>query len=188
MFIDYYAILEIHETASQEEIKAAFRKQAVKWHPDRNQGQDTTILMQRINEAYLILKDSEARQKFNAEYQRFKAYQEVQKRAAQENTYNKQQQEYQKQTYTQKKYESTQQERNTEYANYTFYDETLKNWMDNARRQSVHLAQQTIKDFKGMVAVGFKEGVKASGNALLTQIVISVVILFIISVTKACNS
>ena len=74
MFVDYYAILEIDETASLEDIKSAFRKQAIMWHPDRNLGRDTTIQMQLINEAYLILKDTEARSRFDFEYQKFKPY------------------------------------------------------------------------------------------------------------------
>lgn len=190
MFVDYYAILEVDENATQDEIKAAFRKQAIRWHPDRNPGKDTTIQMQRINEAYLILKDPEARLKFNAEYQRFKSYQEQHRRA--ENEYKHQQQqhqkEYQQRTYTHQENKSKQQEQRTEYADYAFFDETLKSWMNNARKQSVSLAQQTIKDFKGMVAVGFKEGVKASGNALIGQIVISIIILIIIGLAKSCHS
>ena len=43
MFVDYYAVLEIEITATSEEIKAAFKKQALKWHPDKNQGKDTTF-------------------------------------------------------------------------------------------------------------------------------------------------
>ena len=62
MFKDYYAILEIDVTASEEDIKAAFKKQALKWHPDRNIGKDTTSIMQDINEAKLILLDFEARE------------------------------------------------------------------------------------------------------------------------------
>ena len=57
MFKDYYKLLDIQQNASDEEIKKAFREQAIEWHPDRNQGTDTTLRMQEINEAYLILKD-----------------------------------------------------------------------------------------------------------------------------------
>lgn len=80
MFVDYYSVLEIDEGATLDEIKIAFRKQAIKWHPDRNQGKDTTVKMQLINEAYLILKDTEARDRFDTEYQRFKAYRETRER------------------------------------------------------------------------------------------------------------
>jgi DnaJ-class molecular chaperone len=58
MFIDYYAVLEIEETASFEQVKSAFKKQALKWHPDRNIGMDTKIKMQEINEDYVLLKDT----------------------------------------------------------------------------------------------------------------------------------
>ena len=68
MFVDYYAILEIEASASAEEVKSAFKKQALKWHPDRNSNIDTTKRMQQINEAYLILKDSEARTRYDVEY------------------------------------------------------------------------------------------------------------------------
>jgi len=37
MFKDYYKLLDITQNASEEEIKKAFREQAIKWHPDRNQ-------------------------------------------------------------------------------------------------------------------------------------------------------
>ncbi len=178
MFVDYYSLLDIEETASAEAIKAAFRKQAIKWHPDRNPGKDTTIQMQRINEAYLILKDIEARQKFDIEYQKFKSDKKkesdtkVQTDPSGESTSEK---------------ENTHNYKSNDYSEYSFNDETLKNWMNNARRQSVSLAKQTIEDFKGMVAVGIKEGVKASGQALVSQIVISVIIVIIIAISKSCN-
>lgn len=69
---DYYAILNIEHNATKNEIKAAFKKEALKWHPDRNGSPDATARMQLINEAYLILKDDEARLKYNKQYQKFK--------------------------------------------------------------------------------------------------------------------
>ena len=70
-FKDYYQILNVSLGATNEEIKRAFKEEALKWHPDRNAGKDTTLQMQLINEAYLILRDSEARQRYNKEYQSY---------------------------------------------------------------------------------------------------------------------
>ena len=71
MFVDYYKILEIEKSSTQQEIKVAFRKQAIKWHPDKNPGIDVNEKMQLINEAYLILKDEEARNHYDIEYIKF---------------------------------------------------------------------------------------------------------------------
>ena len=84
MFKDYYKILEVSQNATDEEIKKAFREQAIKWHPDRNQGTDTTLRMQEINEAHLILKDKEARTRYDIEYNKFKQYQEKQQKTSTE--------------------------------------------------------------------------------------------------------
>jgi curved DNA-binding protein CbpA len=181
MFIDYYNILEVDENATQDEIKAAFRRQAIRWHPDRNAGKDTTIQMQQINEAYLILKDPEARQKYNLEYQLFKNY-----RKEKANAGSSAKKEYQADpSFTSNANADTGTE---EFNDYTFSDDTLRNWMDNARKQSVDLARQTIKELKEMVAIGVKEGVKATGRALMGQIILSFVILLIMGLSKACNN
>ena len=84
MFKDYYAILDISQSATLAEIKYAFRTQAIKWHPDKNQGNDTTEKMKEINEAKLILTDDEARVRYDREYMRFKSFQQG-KREVEEN-------------------------------------------------------------------------------------------------------
>src|SRR6201985_3873908 len=64
----YYEVLGVERTASDEELKAAFRKLALKWHPDRNAGDASSeSRFKEINEAYEILKDPEKR----AAYDRF---------------------------------------------------------------------------------------------------------------------
>ena len=59
MFKDYYQILDVSFSASKEEIKKAYRKMSLQWHPDRNPGADVTEMMQDINEAYKILNDGQ---------------------------------------------------------------------------------------------------------------------------------
>lgn len=63
---DYYKSLGVEKTASAEEIKKAFRKLAVKYHPDRNQG-DTAAeeKFKEINEAYAVLSDPEKRKQYD---------------------------------------------------------------------------------------------------------------------------
>ncbi len=59
---DYYSILGVAKTATPEEIKKAYRKLAVKYHPDKNQGEKASEeKFKEINEAYDILKDDQKR-------------------------------------------------------------------------------------------------------------------------------
>ena len=64
--VDYYKVLEIEENASQDEVKKAYRKLSMKWHPDKNQGNpDATNTFQKISEAYETLGDQERRQEYD---------------------------------------------------------------------------------------------------------------------------
>src|SRR5262249_45764592 len=64
----YYDVLGVERTAHESELKAAFRKLAMKWHPDRNPGDKSSeVRFKEINEAYEILKDVDKR----AAYDRF---------------------------------------------------------------------------------------------------------------------
>ncbi len=67
---DYYQILTIAPAASPEEIKKAFRKLALKYHPDKNKdGLFTREKFSEIQEAYLVLKDKTKRSAYD--YQRY---------------------------------------------------------------------------------------------------------------------
>src|ERR1700709_457960 len=64
----YYETLEVERTADESKLKAAFRKLAMKWHPDKNPGDAASeVRFKEINEAYEVLKDGDKR----AAYDRF---------------------------------------------------------------------------------------------------------------------
>jgi len=86
---EFYRILEISENATQEEIKSAYRKLALKYHPDKNPNnqEEAKEKFQEVSRAYEILGDEERRKRydngeteFNADYdneqtkEQFKAY------------------------------------------------------------------------------------------------------------------
>lgn len=58
----YYETLGVERDADENKLKTAFRKLAMKWHPDRNPGDQTSeVRFKEINEAYEVLKDNEKR-------------------------------------------------------------------------------------------------------------------------------
>ncbi len=63
---DYYEILGIGRNASQEEIKKAYRRLALKWHPDKNKSPEAEKRFKEINEAYQVLSNPEKRRLYDA--------------------------------------------------------------------------------------------------------------------------
>jgi molecular chaperone DnaJ len=65
---DYYEVLGVARDAGEDDLKKAYRKLAMQWHPDRNQGNtEAEAKFKELNEAYDVLKDAEKR----AAYDRF---------------------------------------------------------------------------------------------------------------------
>lgn len=160
MFKDYYQILDIPQNSSQEEIKIAFKKQAILWHPDKNPEIDTTEQMQNINEAFLILKDIDARERYDIEFNLYKT------------SIN-----------NQEKNEQFKDKKSNSSDEYVVNDEILNNWMNNAKKQSVDLAKQTIEDFKKIA----KDGVNGAKKGITNQIIGTIVFFIVISIIKTCK-
>jgi hypothetical protein len=125
-FIDYYQLLQLEIYCTNEQLKAAYKQQAVLWHPDKNPGIDTTSKMQQINEAFLILKDADSRILYDQEYLQYQKFSE------------------QKRQYSSKKIE------------YQFQNETLNGWIMKARRQAAELAKRSLEDTNNMAIIGGK--------------------------------
>jgi molecular chaperone DnaJ len=63
---DYYEILEISKNANADEIKKAYRKMAIKYHPDKNPGDKVAEeKFKEAAEAYEILSNPEKRQRYD---------------------------------------------------------------------------------------------------------------------------
>lgn len=62
---DYYDILGVSKSAGEAEIKNAYRKLALEWHPDRNKAAGANEKFKEINEAYAVLSDSQKKSQYD---------------------------------------------------------------------------------------------------------------------------
>lgn len=62
---DYYEILSVDKKATKAQIKSAYRKMALKYHPDKNKAKDAEEKFKEINEAYQVLSDDKKRQSYD---------------------------------------------------------------------------------------------------------------------------
>jgi DnaJ-class molecular chaperone len=62
---DYYDVLGVSKTASAAELKTAYRKLALEWHPDRNKSAEAESKFKEINEAYQVLSDPKKKQAYD---------------------------------------------------------------------------------------------------------------------------
>lgn len=135
--IDYYLVLKVSVSSSKNDIKKAYRREASKWHPDKNSSPDATEKMQLINEAYLILNDDEARSRYDIELARFhKSKQSLNSRHEPKSD--------------SKASDKCQNEE------FRFNDDVLKDWMEKAKKQSTELAKQSLNDLVGMSKMASK--------------------------------
>jgi len=81
---DYYKILGVDRNATQEEIKRAFRRLALKYHPDRNKSPDAEEKFKEISEAYAVLSDPEKRRQYD-----MYGYEGIQTRYTPEDIFNR---------------------------------------------------------------------------------------------------
>ena len=128
MIPNYYEILGVSSNATKNEIKKAFRKLALKWHPDKNKSLNSHEKFIEINKAYLILSDREARAKYDKEFKNYYKTIEREKATGFESEINYE--------------EKTAQD---------FQDEDLKYWTKNAEKQAKKYAAMTYDKFVKML-------------------------------------
>ena len=62
---DYYEVLGVQKSTNKDEIKSAYRKLALKYHPDRNKSPEAEEKFKEISEAYAVLSDPEKRKRYD---------------------------------------------------------------------------------------------------------------------------
>jgi len=153
VFPDYYKILGLQSTTTKEEIKKAYRKLALEFHPDRNKNPNAHEKFIEINEAYLILYDDEAREKYDREY----SYHFSQKKEQRSSEYE----------YSNDTYEREQDNQRRTEPEATFSDSDLNDWAKKAKSQGAEYARMAFDDFSKMVIGFVKETGFQLGNTLL---------------------
>jgi DnaJ-class molecular chaperone len=147
MFKDYYQILEISQASTLSDIISAYRKQALRWHPDKNNGNDTTEKMRDIIEAKELLTDNIKRIRYDKEYIKYYAYQREKLNKKEQEEFNQQgRKEERKSNKTDKDYNKGETAKDAKKP-YQFDDEILKKWMKNARIQANKNLQNIINEF-----------------------------------------
>ena len=64
---DYYKILGVDENAEEKQIKEAFRRLALQYHPDRNRDNpEASAIMKDLNESYAVLSDPRKRREYDS--------------------------------------------------------------------------------------------------------------------------
>src|ERR1700690_297200 len=62
---DFYQVLGLTKSASADEIKKAYRKLALQYHPDRNKGKEAEDKFKEVTKAYEVLSDAQKRQSYD---------------------------------------------------------------------------------------------------------------------------
>ena len=165
MLKDYYEILGITEDATVVQIKAAYRAEALKWHPDRNPDKDTSERMKEINEAYSILSNPESRARYDKEYAAFKSF--YAQKTQQETAASSNDNDYDYDTNN----------------DYDIKDEELKRDVENARKS----AEEYVREFYAALK---KESVSAAKGAWegAKPYLIAAVIITIIGIIVSLSS
>lgn len=158
MFKDYYQILGISPFASKQEIRQAYRKMSLKWHPDRNPDVDVTEMMQDINEAYTILYNDTSRSRYDKEYRAF----------------TQQKESCQKQYETKSKF--------WDY-DYDVKDENLREDINTARAKAKDMVDEFLKSLQNTSKVAAKGAWEGAYGYIIGGVILTIVY----ALMRTCN-
>ena len=153
---DYYRILEVPSSASQEQIKNAFRELIRKHHPDKNSSPEATERARDIIEAYKILTDAEARARYDRVYT-----------------------DYFGSTETQHEEEDSKQTKESKRSIHE--DPILQKWIRAAQRQARTELDNLMRDFPEAVGVAAKGAFQYVGYYILFSFVLYIILRALIS-------
>lgn len=170
MFIDYYEVLNVSPNANLEDIKIAYRRESLKWHPDKNHDLDTTSQMQVVNEAYAILKDNEKRDRYNKEYLQFK--QDHIDKCSSNNVHSGVYENHNNQNDNSWSYE------------YDVKDEKLKDDIENARIY----AERLVNEFMSSLKQSTKNAAKGALSGMKPYLVWLIIVMLVSVVAPLCSS
>ena len=150
MIPDYYKILNVNRNTTIVEIKKAYRKLALQWHPDVNKKPNAHEMFISINEASLILSDEEARTKYNIEY-------DLYFKTTIDSEYEFE-------------YQSKDNSTETKHTSHVYKSPDLNNWTKSAKRQAEKYAFMSFSEFSKLVGEVIIESGKQGFNAVVYAI------------------
>lgn len=154
MIPNYYEVLGVNINSSRDQIKKAYRRLALQWHPDINHSADAHEKFIEINQAYLILTDDDARARYDIEYDLYFAEPEI----VGQPTRNKQRHTEPPQSEAADKKDSS------------FHDQDLNSWSRSAKAQAERYARMSFSDFSKLVGEIVIETGKQGATAIIYAI------------------
>lgn len=175
MFVDYYQILGISYPSNADEIKSAYRRLSLKWHPDKNVGIDTSERMVEINEAYYILKDNDKKLRYDQEYLLFEKFKKQNYPQTTTEPTQRCNESKQRQNTKQQHYNSCQE--------YKFSNDRVKEDMESANS----FAKELVTEFLKKLNETSNKAAAGAWNEMKPYLVVALILPFLFTLIRSCQ-